>query len=203
MKKIIALVLISLLIGGVAFANIGTPAYRITPGIGEIKNNDQGGTQSDPTKTFRMVRYAAKGVATDGNKHPLSADHLAVWDTVSDDGVTVTTSVVSGDTSIAGVVTLLILTPDSGTYGNTAVQDRGRRNWGWIQTYGLCQISVDSVSGIASAGTAFGNSGKEPGEAAGYDTTINATGTKAGCAGFAYDAGAKNANNVEAFVRLN
>ena len=126
MKKILSLLLISLLVGGLAFAI--TPGYRQSPGTGDIMG--QGKFIQDPHKTFRLVRYVQEDIRQANNA---TADTMVIWQTASDDdGVTVTRTNVSNDSRVAGVIVSNALTQE--TAGNTAAQDVGLRNWAWLQT---------------------------------------------------------------------
>jgi len=178
MRKLIALSLAILLIGGVAFAV--TPGYRLSPGTGDIMRNS-GQLQSDPHKKFRMVRYVPVGGTA--NSISLTVDSVVIWDLVSDDAVTVTESAQSQDSAVAGVITQIALTPE--TLGKTSAQDRGKRNWTWLQTYGEGQADLDTDETCA-AGDAIGAS-----DAKGRFTTYQDGGTnprRQGILGFAYDA---------------
>ena len=192
-RKILSLVLVTLLVAGVAFA--ATPGFRLSPGIGEIPI--QGGTQSSPGKIFRMVRY----VPTSGglNNTTVSANSLVVWDVISDDGVTVTLSTTSGATAVAGILAQQCLTP--ATLGNTAAVDRGKRNWTWLQTHGLAAVDLATDSAIG-AGSAFGTS-LERGIGTGWPGIGATLGpTNVGKAGFVYDAVTAGGTDVEVFLTL-
>jgi len=194
-KRIIALLFVALLIGGVAFA--ATPGNRVSPGVGYIP--EQGGTISDAQKTFRMVRYMPASATN--NSATLSADTIVIWDLTSDDGITVTTSTTSGDTAVAGIIANAALTPDFGAIGRTAKQDRNKRNWTWLQTYGLADVYLADTGNLTVKG-AFGTS-TVAGEAQGNITWGSATGTVQGVAGFAYDTAGPGdgITTYEVFVR--
>ena len=181
MKRIIVLVLAILLVmSGVAFADV-----KSNPGIGDILG--QGKLQSDPHRIFRMVRW--------GGGSTLSADTIVVWDVTADDGVTITTTTTSRDSTVAGIIVSSSLSPD--TASTTAVQDRGKRNWTWLQTYGKSDVSVATV---VTAGNAMGTS-----TTAGHATTFVASTNNAsvnGNAGFFFDTANIGDASVECFIRL-
>jgi len=186
MRKLFLITLVILLTGGLAFAQ---PGYRQDPGVGDILG--QGKLQSDPHRIFRMVRYPqATGAA-------LVAESIVVWDVTNDDGVTVTTTTTSGDSAVAGIIKTQALTQD--TTGNTAVQDRGKDNWTWLQTYGFAEVRVDGSHGVAEAGAAMGTCATA-GEACTFRANTNET-TQNGYAGFFYDTSAAAADNVEVFLK--
>lgn len=192
MRKRLSLFIAILLIAGVAFAAI--PGNRQNPGTGDILG--QGKYDSDAHKIFRMVRYVQPvhdAAAT------LAADSIVIWDLTDDDGVTVTTTTTSSDSAVAGILATQALTQD--TDGNTAVQDRGKDNWTWLQTYGLSQVDVGAVIGVVTtAGNAMGTS-TVAGEAAQFVSSTSDPQAQ-GNAGFFYDTAAAAANNVECFIRL-
>jgi len=197
MKKILFVVLAILLSASVAFAAPDPTHTRGTvegPGaVGEIRGN--GNFPSECYRTFRLVRYAS----CDPNTMHISPDSMVIWDTVSDDGVTVALTTTSGDSRVAGVAVSHILTADAA--GNTAAEDIGRRNWGYIQTYGLCQVSVDVCGGF-SVGEAIGTGSTEPGKVTGFATSVSsAAANGSGNAGFAMDSAALSDNNVEVFLK--
>ena len=193
MRKIL-LALITVLLMGVGQAFAVTPGYQQNPGTGDIMG--QGKYQSDPHKTFRMVRYVP---ATYSGATTLAADSIVIWDLASDDGVTVTTSTTSSDSAVAGVIVAQALTPD--TDGNTAAQDRGKGNWTWLQTYGSSQVNFAPTTGaINVTGQAFGTS-TTAGEAAAFlPSTTDAK--RQGNAGIAYDTAVAGDDDVQVFIRL-
>jgi len=189
MKKRIFLSIVAiLLIAGVAFA---LPGYRMSPGTGDILG--QGKYQQDPHKIFRMVRYVPPTYAGSAT---LAADSIVTWYLVDDDGVTVTTSTTSHDSAVAGIISVQALTPD--VDGNTAAEDVGKRNWTWLQTYGLAQVNVTTT--ITTAGEAMGTSGTA-GEAAPFLPSVTQPALN-GNAGFFYDSAATGADDVECFINL-
>lgn len=185
-KRIILVLLAVLFIAGIAFAE--TPGYRLSPGRGEII---QMPFQSDPPKKFRMVRYIGGLTAS-----TLAADSIVVWDTVTDDGVTVNTTTQSGDSSVAGILVQAIMTQD--TTSNTAVQDIGKDNWSWLQTYGLSQVDMSGTTTVL-AGSAMGTSGTAGKATMFMPSTTNSLAQ--GNAGFFLDAAAASSTDVECFVR--
>jgi len=191
MKKILSLVLIALMVAGVAYA--ATPGYRLSPGIGENMTTAQGGQQSDPGKTFRMVRFMP-ATAT-ANSTTLTAESIVIWDLSSDDGVTITTTETSYDSAVAGIIVHACLTPE--TIGNTAAVDRGKRNWTWLQTHGLAQVRVQNLGSVV-VGEAMATSNNE-GEAGSFVASASAAGLN-GNAGFFFDSAAADTDDVECFV---
>lgn len=192
-RKIIALLIISLFIGGVASAR-----NLDSPGIGDKLG--QGKFESDPHKIFRLVHYdqVTQGSGT------LAADSIVIWDLTQDDGVTVTTTTTSWDSAVAGILVTQALTQE--TSGNTAAQDRGKRNWAWLQTYGKSQVNL-STTEDCTAGDVFGTS-TTAGEATIYEPSVADTGAKKidaaqqGKAGFFYDNGTAGDDDVECFIIL-
>jgi len=199
MKKILILVLAALFVlSGVAMA---APNY--SPGTGDILGN--GIPQGESHKIFRLVRngYVGSTVAVTPS---VSVDSIVIWDTISDDGRTVTLTTTSADSRVAGVVVGgVLLSSEAGTIGNTATQHIGKRNWGWIQTYGKCEVSVDATSTLV-AGYAIG-CGTQAGQASGFaptsggQTIVATHAANMGMAGFAYDNATASATDVEVFLK--
>ena len=187
--KIISLILISLLIGGNAFA-------VTSPGVGDILGAGQ--FPSDPGRTFRLVRY----VPTGGNDNipSLTADSAVIWSRVSDDGVTITTTTQTTDSGFAGIVPNAISTPDFGSLGALVSADIGRRNWGYVQVYGLSQGTMNTVYAVA-AGDAIGTA-SEAGRIGVFNASATAgSGLTQGNMGFALDAIAASGTNGAIFLR--
>jgi len=190
MKKFSILLLIA------ALLMCGT-AFGATKSIGD----DDGGLIApkayswSPERTFRWVRYVPTGATSISPS--VSADSIMIWDLISDDGVTVTLTTTSGDGAVAGVVINDMLTPDLGTLGATAASDAGKRNWGWLQTYGLSSCNFFVSDAAAVVGRSFGTS-TSPGQATGFNSTVIPTGQ---AAGFVYDAVTGSATGVEVFIK--
>ena len=150
MKKILSFLMAILLMSGIAFA--AQPGNRTSPGIGDIMGN--GGVPSDPHRIFRLVRCVPASGSADITT--ISANSIVIWDTTSADGVTVTTTTNSCDSRVAGVLVVSALTPES--LGKTAAEAIGRRNWTWLQTYGLCTVDLSAETSVNTAGKAIGTS---------------------------------------------
>jgi len=144
MKKIFALALITLLIGGIAFAGPTGPDEA-----GDILG--QGKYPGQAHRVFRLVHVNPQCNDSDG----LVAGTVVVWDDLLDDGVTVETTTTSGDSRVAGVLASTVVSNDTdGVDNNTASDDAGlTANWGWMQTYGLNDDVLADTVAIAT-GTA-------------------------------------------------
>lgn len=188
---IVGLILVAILFSYGGIASAATPGYRQSHGVGDILG--QAKNQSDAHKIFRMVRYVQASFA---GAATLAADSIVVWNLTEDDGVTVTTTTVSSDSAVAGIIVTQALTQD--TENNTAVQDRGRDNWTWLQTYGLSQ--VDNLLIINNAGDAMGTS-TTAGEATSHLGSVTDPRAQ-GVAGFFYDTSAAAQTDVECFLTL-
>lgn len=139
MKKIYSFLLVATLLlgmGGVAFAYDDGGAVNV--------KETSGGSPADAVRVYQLVRYPA--VDAGGPENSLSAGDVVVWDTNSDDGVTVNSThkaTMSCD-AVAGVVVSTVLTGDVNSSTSSAAGDLGRKNWGYIQTYGYnasCKIA--------------------------------------------------------------
>lgn len=214
MKRILGISLALLLIyGGVAFAVTPDPkGTNSSPGTGDIMG--QGKPFYAPHKTFRMVRYTKPNAQ--GSPYRASADMIAVWDsgTSGDDGITVTLSIITADSRVAGVIKVNV-SPSSNdlataTYWESsqyATQDIDDINWTWLQTYGYVQIIAETrtKAPTAAAGQALGCSGIfgratiiSASEHLGSDMTIP---SKMGIAGFWYDAPSAAGTAYKAFLK--
>ena len=178
MRKLSIFILAILLLSGIAYA-------------GSTEILGQGGFQSDPHRIYRMVRFVpASGSVT---SITLSAEAIVIWDTTSDDGVTITTSTTTGDAAVAGVVPVAILTPEYGSLGASAANEIGRRNWGFVQTYGYAKVTMNSA-GAAVVNTAIGTSAAAT-QAGQFGTGTTANGRSVG---FALDSA--SGASVEVFL---
>lgn len=187
MKKFFSLLLCALLIGG-ALPN----AYAYNDGGNVNQKEVSGGSPSDPCRVYQLVRYGEVGV----NMPSLSSGDVVSWDVISDDGVSVnkggylSTAFVSADAVAGVVVSLTIPTADS---TGTASESIGKRNWGYIQTYGLntdCQVSA-----AMNAGEGLIMSGSVPGFASPRGTVFNQK-----VFGFAYDTETGSNGGAEVFI---
>jgi len=190
MRKLRLIFAVLLVCGMVSVTTAHAQGFRSDPGTGDILGQKK--YQSDAHKIFRMVRFVQVAQADSA----LAADSIVIWDLAADDGVTVTTTTVSGDSAVAGIIVQEAQTQE--TENNTAVQDRGKRNWTWLQTYGLSQ--VDNLLIVVDAGDAMGTS-TTAGEANPFSPTVG-EGRRQGNAGFWYDSATAGATNVQVFIRL-
>ena len=191
-KRLFISLLAVLFVAGIAFAQ--QRGSSSDPGVGDILG--QKGLQDQGNKIFRMVRYVPP---TWSGSDALATESIVVWDLSSDDGVTVTTTTVSCDSAVAGIIVAQALTPQ--VDGNTAAQDRGKRNWTWLQTYGVSQVRVESGADINTAGDAMGTS-TVAGEATFFDVNNTTNPRAMGNAGFFYDTASASDDDVEVFIRL-
>lgn len=188
MRKLFLVLLAVLFITGTALA--ATSGNRTSPGRGEIVQMPY---PSDPPKKFRLVRWSGTAVAGS----TIAANSIVVWDTTVDDGVSVNTSVISHDSSVAGIVVTTILSAD--VTDNTAIEDIGKDNWGWLQTYGISTVNLAAGSAAVSAGSAMSVSSTKA-EAGAFVASASDS-TANGYAGFFFDADAVGTDEVECFVK--
>jgi hypothetical protein len=148
------------------------------------------GSPADAVRVYQLVRYAEGGAVA----RSLSAGEVVVWDCVSDDGVTIgLAGTVGSADAVAGVViSSTIRTSDNAA---TAANSVGSRNWGYIQTYGICNSAM--VQSTAVAGQAIGAS-----DTASYGIPLtNSSGNYRAVFGFALDAVSSTAEDVEIFIK--
>lgn len=108
----------------------------------------KGGTQQ--TVTLKWVRYSEQAQ----NGASIVSGDAVVYDTVSDDGVSVSRSSASADGAFAGIAVVTIQTSD--TVQNSPFEGNGKRNWGWIIVHGKAVANI-TAGGAAncSAGDGF------------------------------------------------
>lgn len=191
MRKLFLALLAVLFISGTVFA--ATPGYRQSHGTGDVLG--QGKYPSEAHKIFRMVRYVQ---TTHDGAATLSAESIVVWNLEEDDGVTVTTSTTSYDSAVAGIIATQALTQE--TDAATAAADVGKRNWTWLQTYGMAEVFTAATAVTPTAGDAMGCS-TTAGEAAPFVASTSDERAN-GNAGFYYDAATAGDNDVECFIIL-
>ena len=187
MKKLIGLLILSLSLCGTALA--------VTYDEGTFANtkDDHPGSAADPVRVYQLVRFGLYGNST----QPVSNGDVLIWDLVSDDGVTVgrvgASTAVSVD-AVAGVAVGVIATADN--QSSSAANDLGRRNWGFIQVYGLhtaVQVDASSIT-LGNALEASATASK----AGVANCTVGST--CAGAFGFAYDTSSAT-GTAEVFIR--
>lgn len=148
MKKIIIALSIGLVMTSAAYAAIPTDPVQIG-----ILKREKGASQDTPTRVYVLVRYASQdgGVGT-SNSPTLPLGSAVIWDATSRDGVTIRTTTTSADPAFAGITTGAILSKDAGITTNVS-DDNGKRNWGYIQVYGLV-TNARIVAGGTNANSA-------------------------------------------------
>ncbi len=185
MNKKLFLFIAVLLMGGLAFSGLAF--------AGSTEIFGQGGYPSEPHKIYRLVHNP--------NATAISAESIVIWDLTADNGVSVTTATVSGDSAVAGILAETL--PAQATAANTAAQDIGKANWALMQTYGLAQVYVDIAVGLeGSAMGASAPTGGRVGEASPYAEMYNPHPRYSGMAGFFYDTADAGDDDVECFLTL-
>lgn len=223
MRKVIAFALAILLIAGIATqvsaVDYGTviikgqgnqPSSGFRAGHGQGILAGQGKYDSAPHRTFRFVRYApAPSTTAIVKDYIVSKDSVVIWAThvSGDDGITVTLTDTSQDTRIAGILATDALPPISTDVISGADADVGKRNWAYLQTYGLANAFYSAGGGSSVAGAAFGTS-TISGEIGLFNVSVTedfhsaiAGNTQLGMGGFFYDAESAGARGVAVFLR--
>jgi len=173
--KSISIALLVLFVASVAFADTGPPY------AGDVMCNQKYPFQ--PHRTFRFVRWMPTTMFD--IREELTADSVVIWDTNSDDGVTVTTTTTSKDSRVAGVVVAAIRTPDS--TNRTVTEDIGKRNWGWLQTYGLADNVRLGLTAVVT--NSYIGTGESIGEAGPFLDVRTSDVTTRGVLGFSLNSG--------------
>ena len=191
-KKLFALIAVLLMVSfGTAFAALSGDDVLPYPGV--ILSH--GGSQVAPYRTFRVVRYQpTSGTA---NSEIVSPNSIVIWDSVSDDGITVTLTTTSTDSAVAGVLINATLTPD--TLGQTVTADIGKRNWTFMQTSGLCRVNMFVSDINVAAGSAIGTSASQ-GQATGFGYATR-TPANEGIAGIVLDTTTSATLGVECYLK--
>lgn len=129
MKKLILILLTFGMLSGTAFA--GPPETDIL----SEKKGLGGRRQGDQAAVIVLVRNSGASASSTA-LNIVSADAV-VYDTNSDDGVSVRLTTTSADGALAGIAVTAITSSDA-TSGTSAFDDNGRRNWGYILVHGRC-----------------------------------------------------------------
>lgn len=199
MKKILLVLALAICVAAPAFA-IDQPGFQ-----NYVIKNGTGARQGDAVREVKLVRFSSQAQ----NDASLVSGDLVVWDTNSDDGVSIRTTTTSADGAIAGVVCTTIATADS--VQNSAHEGAGRRNWGWIVVSGPMVVDLTAAgSNGAAVGDAFITS-TDATVATRFETTPTAylngayteRVTRTNRGGFFLDTPAVGDTSVEVFVQLN
>lgn len=147
------------------------------------------GLDADPIRVITLVRYAESAQ----NELPISAGDVVIWDCLSDDGVTVgLLSSINSRDAVAGVAVGTIPTAEVG--GFSAVNDSGKRNWGYIQIKGLCTfVNIAPTSGVVGSALVASATARNA-------TTSTLQQGPSRTLGFAYDA--TSTGQSDAFIDL-
>lgn len=138
LKALLASFAVALFVCGMAQAD--EPTYSTY----SIKKN-AGGDRIVPVRVLKQVRFSSQNQ----NGPDVAVGNVLVYDTNSNDGVSVRLTTTSGDAAIAGIAATIIQTADN---TQPALADsNARRNWGWIVVHGPATATVDGAGG-ASAG---------------------------------------------------
>ena len=185
---------------GVAHA-VNEPTLQGWDNKSKFAQQVPGAGGSTQTTVLKFVRY---GESAQNGAQIVSGDAV-VYDSISDDGITIDLTTTSADGTFAGLAVVVIPTSDSTTV-TSAFSDVGRRNWGWILVHGRASANV----------TAGGTNNNAVGDIlitssdAGKVTTLVNTGTPTaadnykgtrGRGGFFFDAADGSSTVVDVFVR--
>jgi len=174
----------------IAFVPVAHAVTVPTPDGTYTLISQTGGTQAEPLRVMKLVRYAARG----DSQAIINSGEAVVYDQVSGDGVTVDLTTTSKDAAFAGIAATDINTADSNA--DNASDDLGRRNWGYIVVHGPAVVEVGGNNN-AGAGDPFitsTDSTKVTGFEATTDLTSGAEGIN-GNGGFFLEAPGTSANS--------
>lgn len=200
-KLILALSLLTFSFGGVAFA-VDLPS---NPGM--VKRIT-GATQGTPTRVYKLVRFASNVLG--GSVQTISAGEAVVYDTISDDGITIRRTTTSADGAFAGIAVTSIVSNDNRT-GTSADDDAGNENWGYIIVHGPTTALVTG-SGINGANNAsVGDPVITSSDSGAVTTFVGTTSLGSGGneakrfgnkGGFFMDAPTDQSNTIDVFINL-
>ena len=196
--KFLAISLMALVLsGGVAIA-YDQPTYTT---YNELRN--AGGRQSEPVRVLKLVRNPSRDTTATGwiSVTGIQSGDAVRYDCVSDDGVTVGYSVVtSRDTAFAGIACTLI--PSADAASSSALDDIGRRNWGWIVVHGPADANVKAGGTNGNAAGGFFITSRDFGTITGIEGANSAdVSASAGKGGFFLDAADGTSTTVQVFVQ--
>ena len=184
MRKLFALVLaLMVMFGGISFAEV------------QIDRGTTRGQAGSVTKFF---------VARNARQTAISADRVVIWDTASNDGISVTTTTTSFDNLVAGVTidALPGITSDA-----TAASGLNQSNWGRVKVWGRhANVSIDNQSATCSAGARIA-SGSLAGEATALrflgsiSLDVFKNGVSGDAFGVALEACAANNKSLDVFIQ--
>lgn len=205
MKKILLALSLALVVAAPAFA-IDDPNFA-----NYVIKRGTGARQSEAVREVRLVRYGVQGNAGLSQTRDLASRDLVVWDTVSDDGVSVRMTATSTDGAIAGIVASATIQTADGVQNWVGEAD-GKRNWGWIVVSGkaVVNLAIGGGGNGPSVGDPFFTS-RDTGTATYLEAHSNdavadmrhniRAGTTRG--GFFFDAPTTGDASVEVYVQLN
>ena len=132
MKKLLYLLLAVSLIGGMSLPSVSYADVHI----------DEGQFKSTAPIKFFIGRYGRTGDIGVNGGFEISIGHVVIWDTASNDGVSIHTTTKSADPLVAGVALDVIL---GSSRDFSAVSDDAFGNWGRIQVWGkFTDVSYDN-----------------------------------------------------------
>lgn len=144
MKKLLSFVLALLLIGG-GFSTISYADVQI----------GEGQSLSTAGKIWFVGRSGRTGNVGLAGANEISKDSVVIWDTTSNDGVSVRVTTTSSDALVAGVTMDII---KGSSTDNTAAEDENANpsNWGRVQVWGrhadvrfqVCALPFSCAAGM-------------------------------------------------------
>lgn len=190
------------LIAAVGF--VGSAFAYDAPTYSEWTNlNRNNSRQGNAVRELKLVRYASREPSVD----PISNGSAVVYDTVSDDGITIDVTTTSSDGAFAGIVAAGVSIPTAdAAASSSASDDAGKRNWGYIVVHGPASARIQVGGANAPAvGDAFITSSDGIGvtTATGAESTLTAIGVKRlirGKGGFFMDTDDGTSSSIDVFV---
>ena len=132
MRKLLLILSLGFLVGGPSAYALDDVTYDNV-----FRLNVSQSQKASAVRILKLVRNPFSG----NDSVTISSGDAVVYDSLSDDGITVTSTTTSGDNSFAGIAAMSINSSDASASA-TYAEDAGRRNWGWIVVHGPAIASI-------------------------------------------------------------
>lgn len=118
-----------------ALLSYGVVAHAVEPTYATWDNKSKFAQSSGIKEANVVVLKWVRNAEAGDNASGIASGDVVIYDTLSDDGVSVRLTTTSADGAIAGIAVTTIATSDSVTV-NSWRDDFGHNNWGWILVHG-------------------------------------------------------------------
>lgn len=183
--------LISLLVAGLFVAPVAF-AYDAPTVSGWTNKSQQSGSnrQNTPARVIKQIRNPRSGANVAG----MASGDAVIYDTISDDGVTVNYTTTSCDQRFAGIIVTTTPTSDNTAGVTSAFDDLGLKNWGWMLTDGIITASNGGTNGTSATSGGIFVTSSDSGKITGIAATNEPGANYASKGGFFMDTPTTNAS---------